>query len=109
MPKSDQVFEQFVWLEWLLPSDHAGELSWDLIGTVAGREHERNPSLLQSLGNTKGQASPQIDIDDGDVEPAICEQIKRLVQIANERDNVRAERFESYLQIGGEKPFVLHN
>jgi len=41
MPKSGYVSNHLSRIERFLPSHHVGELSWDHVGAVAGREYER--------------------------------------------------------------------
>jgi hypothetical protein len=51
----------------------------------------------------------QVDVDDPDVEAAAGELSACVVEIANERDHVCAERVKGGLQVAGEKPFILDN
>jgi hypothetical protein len=50
---------------------------------------------------------PQVYVDDADVEVAAGDLSLRVVEIANECNNVCANGFKDRLQVAGQKPFIL--
>ena len=49
----------------------------------------------------------QVYVDDADVEPAAGDLSLGVVKVANQCNNVCANRFKDRLQVVGQKPFIL--
>src|ERR1700746_3073358 len=94
---------QTVRIERLLPPRDVCEADRDDFGAVPRGKDEGYALPLQLVGNAECVMPSQVDVDDPDVEAAAGELSACVVEIANERDHVCAERVKGGLQVAGEK------